>query len=78
MGRLTIDHILHWTNVKHDLYTDDRLMTFGYFKDMTNNDNWFYGKYPDGFVVKLSDNVYMAITEFNNLPESPPLNNDRG
>ena len=72
MGRLTVDHVLHWTNEKYDLYTDDRLMTFGYFKDFFDNKSWFYCKYPDGSVVKLSENVFKAIKEFNELPESPP------
>lgn len=70
MGKLTTEHILQWTNIQHDLYTDNRQMTFGIFKDLFNRLEWYYCKYPDGAVVKLSSNIYVAIEEFN--AKSPP------
>lgn len=69
MGMLTNDHVRHWTNEKHDLYTDDRLMTFGHFKDFFTGDEWFYCKYPNGSVKKLDKNVWEAIKEFNELED---------
>lgn len=65
MGMLTPGHVLRWTNEKHDLYTDDRLMTFGHFRDHFNNVEWYYCKYPNGSYAKLSSNVHVAIDEFN-------------
>ena len=65
MGMLTQNHILQWTDIRHDLYTDDRLMTFGLFKDLFNHLEWYYIKYPDGTVAKLSNNIHVAIDEFN-------------
>lgn len=64
-GTLTQEHVLQWTNTMMDLYTDRRLMTFGLFRDLFNHIEWYYCKYPDGSVVKLSGNVHVAIDEFN-------------
>lgn len=70
MGRLTLQHIVQWTNIKTDLYTDDRLMTFGICQDLLNQQKWYYCKYPDNTYKKLGDNVFGAIDQFNEL--SPP------